>query len=75
MFDLEQTSRRRQLKTPTAAGEYLGGVARATLAKWRVYGRGPEFVKVGRFVFYEESALDAFLDQNRRRSTSEKGES
>jgi hypothetical protein len=67
----EQTSQQRQLRTPEAAGQYLGGVATTTLAKWRVYGTGPEFVKVGRFIFYEQSALDAFLDQNRRRSTSE----
>jgi hypothetical protein len=61
----------RRLLPPRDAGRRLGGTAEQTLAKWRVYGTGPEFVKIGKRVFYEESALDAFIAERRRRSTSE----
>jgi hypothetical protein len=60
-----------RLLPPSDAGRRLGGTATQTLAKWRVYGTGPEFVKIGKRVFYEESALDAYIAERRRRSTSE----
>jgi hypothetical protein len=64
--------RRSRLHPPPSAAKYLGGFEVSTLAKWRVYGTGPVFVKIGKRVFYEESALDAFIDQGRRTSTSVK---
>jgi hypothetical protein len=64
-----QTARR--LRPPREAGIYLGNTAPQTLAKWRVYGTGPEFIKLNGRIFYEETALDAFINQRRRRSTSE----
>jgi hypothetical protein len=67
---MDQPTQRR-LRPPREAGEKLGGIAEQTLAKWRVYGTGPEFVKIGKRVFYEESALDAFIAERRRKSTSE----
>jgi hypothetical protein len=62
---------RRRLLSPPEAGQYLGGIVAGTLAKWRHYGEGPEYLKVGSRVFYEQSSLDAFLDARRRMSTSE----
>ena len=61
----------RRLMTPVAAADYLGGIAKQTLAKWRCLGGGPEFVRVGSRIFYEHRALDAWLDARRRTSTSE----
>ena len=61
----------RRLMTPVAAAEYLGGIAKQTLAKWRCLGGGPEFVRVGSRILYEHRALDAWLDARRRTSTSE----
>ncbi|QIG55366.1 DNA-binding protein [Altererythrobacter sp. BO-6] len=42
-----------------------------TLAKWRVQGCGPKFVKAGRCVFYLEDDLDSFLSERRHTSTAE----
>ena len=61
----------RRLLPPRDAGHRLGGTAPQTLAKWRVYGTGPEFVKIGNRVFYEEASLDSYIAERRRRSTSE----
>lgn len=55
---------------PRQAGDYLGGVSPSTLAKWRMTGRGPEFVRIGQtLVGYRRSALDRFASA--RRSTSQ----
>lgn len=37
-----------------------------TLPSWRSMGRGPRFVKVGRAVFYRESAIRAWLSDQER---------
>lgn len=52
------------------AAEYLG-LKSATLNKWRCYGEGPPFIKVGRLVRYRLSDLDAFLMDRIRNSTSD----
>lgn len=61
-----------------AAGEYLGGedspVRPRTLQRWRLEGRGPKYIKVGRLVRYPRDELDAFLVANLRQSTSEQAE-
>ncbi len=36
-------------------------VARATLRKWRHYGRGPTFVKLGGAVRYNEAAVNEWI--------------
>ena len=59
------------LRTPEAAK--LLGVARRSLEKWRVYGTGPVFTKMGRLVMYAESDLDRWATSRRRRSTSDPG--
>ncbi len=40
-----------------------------TLASWRASGRGPEFVKIGRGVFYRRADIAAWLGQQRRKPT------
>ncbi|WDI31849.1 helix-turn-helix domain-containing protein [Hyphococcus flavus] len=52
------------------AAKYLGLKA-ATLNKWRVYGEGPPFIKVGRLVRYRRVDLDAYLSGRLVQSTSE----
>ena len=47
------------------------GVSRSTLARLRVSGGGPRYVKIGRKVFYLSEDLYAWLDSHRRWSTSE----
>jgi general secretion pathway protein A len=42
-----------------------------TLRRWRSAGTGPAFVKIGSAVRYEPSALQAFIRQGRRESTSD----
>lgn len=55
---------------PDVAAAYLGFAA-STLAKMRLRGDGPVYVKTGRLVFYSQADLDAWLDVRRRVSTSE----
>ena len=42
-----------------------------TLAKWRVTGEGPVFVRVGRAVRYRPIDLATFVKANVRQSTSQ----
>ena len=42
----------------------------SALAKWRVYGGGPAFSKLGRRVFYRQSVLDSFIAANTYPHTS-----
>ncbi|WP_084673833.1 helix-turn-helix transcriptional regulator [Methylobacterium sp. WSM2598] len=68
---VEIASSGRLLRTPEAA-RYLS-VSANYLEKLRVYGTGPTFIKLGRTVRYELSALDSWLACSRRRSTSDTG--
>lgn len=54
-----------------AAAAYLGNVSTSFLAKRRLTGNGPAFVKLGRRVMYRVEDLDAWVQNNRRVSTSE----
>ncbi|HEX7882953.1 MAG TPA: helix-turn-helix domain-containing protein [Afipia sp.] len=47
-----------------AAARYLN-VATATLAKWRMSGRGPRYHKFGVMVRYTVADLDAYAEQAR----------
>jgi hypothetical protein len=60
------------LLSATLAAEQLG-VAKQTLAIWRVRGVGPQFVKVGARVLYAQDDLDAWIDSRKRASTSDRG--
>lgn len=43
----------------------------STLAKMRLSGRGPAYVKLGRRVAYRPEDLSAWISEHRHRSTSE----
>ncbi len=53
-----------------AAADYTG-LGRQTLAKLRVYGGGPRFIKLGRRVVYDSRDLDSWMESRKRSSTSE----
>lgn len=36
-----------------------------TLCNWRHQRRGPSYVKMGRFIMYEDCSLDRFISENR----------
>lgn len=59
--------------TPRQAAAYLGLASDKSLAKWRVIGGGPTFIKLGRLVRYRERDLAAWMDTRRRNSTSDPG--
>jgi hypothetical protein len=51
-----------QIYNADALSDWLGGKpAPATLAKWRVSGDGPKFVRVGRTPLYRGSDVNAWL--------------
>jgi len=47
------------------------GLAPQTLAILRVEGGGPKYVKLGRSVRYDPADLSAWVEANKRASTSE----
>ncbi|BCH22074.1 helix-turn-helix transcriptional regulator [Mesorhizobium sp. L-8-3] len=59
---------RQRLRTDGAAA-YVG-LSVSTLEKMRLTGVGPVYAKCGRAVIYDTRDLDAWLDANRRKSTS-----
>ena len=62
------------LLRPQQAAALLG-LSVQTLAKYRLTGDGPPFVKVGpRVVAYRLDALEAWIVSRTRRSTSDRGE-
>jgi len=63
-----------KLRAPEAAA-YVG-LSASTLAKMRLRGDGPVYAKAGpRIVIYDKADLDAWLEQRRRVSTSDPGQS
>lgn len=48
----------------------LLGVSRRTLPVWRIQGRGPNFIKIGKLVRYKREEIDAWIDANTHESTS-----
>jgi excisionase family DNA binding protein len=58
---------------PTAeAADYLK-MARSTLAKARLHGTGPRFIKIGRAVRYRRADLDAWINARYADSTADAG--
>ncbi|MBX3026967.1 helix-turn-helix domain-containing protein [bacterium] len=51
----------------------LLGVSRRTLQGWRWRGGGPPYVRIGGAVRYEPAEVRAWLDAQRRTSTSDSG--
>lgn len=58
-----------QLLSPDQAALRLR-VATNTLAKWRVSGEGPDFIKIGSRVFYEQGDLFDWIEAQKRSNTS-----
>lgn len=58
-----------RMRTPQAAAHT--GLSESTLAKLRVFGGGPRYIKAGRRVLYERSDLDAWLNAHKFANTSE----
>ena len=57
---------------PKAAAAYIGW-SESRLAKSRVWGDGPAFIKLSRSVIYRLQDLDDWMLANRRTSTSASG--
>jgi len=51
------------------AADFLG-LAVSTLNKWRCYGDGPTFIKMGRSVRYRISDLNDYVENRQAESTS-----
>ncbi len=61
-----------EILRPKAAAAFLG-ISTSTMSKWRLTGRGPEFIRIGEhLVGYRRSALDRFASARVCRSTSER---
>ncbi|WP_454810382.1 helix-turn-helix transcriptional regulator [Paenarthrobacter nitroguajacolicus] len=58
------------LVTPDALAE-RPGVTRRTVDGWRITGKGPKFIPLGRVPRYGPEAVDAWLLSQERASTSE----
>ena len=68
----QATASIRRLLTERQASDKLAASPR-TLQNWRRFGEGPRFVKLGTAVRYVEGDLDAWIDEQIRRSTSDPG--
>jgi hypothetical protein len=55
-----------------AASEYTG-IPPSTLAKRRLRGDDPEYIKIGAAVYYDIEVLDRLMASRTRRSTSDTG--
>jgi predicted DNA-binding transcriptional regulator AlpA len=66
------TGTTRKLNAAEAA-EHLN-LSTSTLAKLRLYGSGPAYLKLGRRVAYDVADLEAWVADRRRRSTSDMGD-
>jgi excisionase family DNA binding protein len=56
--------------TPPEAAQYIR-LSASTLAKLRLYGGGPPFIRIGRAVRYSRAELDTYMQARIARSTSE----
>ena len=65
-------SEHHNLLTTKEAAAYLR-LSHRTLERYRVTGEGPTFLKARRRVFYRQADLDQWLENSRRRSTSDPG--
>ena len=66
----EKTEGKQRMLRTAEAAEYCGSSA-STFEKLRLTGGGPVYSKLGRRVVYRVEDLDAWLEANRRRSTSQ----
>jgi len=67
----KDADRRTTWLRPDELARYLE-CSTSTLAKKRLYGNGPPFVKLGRLCLYSREAVDDWLIARMKPSTSEK---
>ena len=60
------------LMTTGEAAAYLR-LQKQTLEAWRLRGVGPVFLKLGRRVLYRKEAVEKFMVERERSSTSDRG--
>jgi predicted DNA-binding transcriptional regulator AlpA len=64
-----------EVLTPKQVADLLG-VSTDSLARWRVLGTGPKFIKLGRsqanLIRYRRSEIDRYLTANEQKSTSDR---
>lgn len=60
----EQNQPPREFLTSRQLAELLG-ISESTAILWRMQGKGPAFIKVGRSVRYDRADVDAWLASNR----------
>lgn len=58
------------LITPATLAQRLGTTERS-LSEWRITGRGPKFIRIGRSPRYRPEAVDEWLLAREHASTSE----
>lgn len=58
------------LLTPPMLAQRIGQTER-TLSEWRITGKGPDYIRIGRSVRYRPEAVDAWLLSREVSSTSE----
>lgn len=61
-----------EISTTEEAARFLR-LQKQTLEAWRLRGTGPAFLKLGRRVVYRREALERFMAERERRSTSDPG--
>jgi predicted DNA-binding transcriptional regulator AlpA len=62
----------RQLLNNDETADMLN-VSRRTLPVWRVQGKGPKFIKIGKLVRYERTEIEAWILANTHANTSRQG--
>lgn len=66
---IETHTNTRLVMTVQQAANYLG-MAVSTLNKWRCFGDGPVFIKMGRSVRYRVKDLNDYVENRQAESTS-----
>lgn len=71
--DTDAAVSKKQMANPLTTKEAAArlGLAEHTLAVWRIYGKGPRFIKAGRAVRYDPAEVERFKAENSWQSTSE----
>jgi predicted DNA-binding transcriptional regulator AlpA len=54
---------KRRLLTDVEAAKKLN-LKPGTLRNWRMTGRGPSYIRIGRSIRYDETKVDQFIDSN-----------
>lgn len=46
-------------------------ISQSNLAKYRLYGGGPVFIKIGKHIRYDRADVEAWIASQKRRTTSD----